>query len=87
MLRDVADVRNFSSFAALAGRFSNKMGATTPCMGGEWNVFLAFTIGLIPWERWRSEVRHFDLEFKGLYIQQYKRLNFVSFSATMSLPS
>ena len=32
MLRDVANVRNFSLFVALAGRFSNKMGATS-CAG------------------------------------------------------
>ena len=32
VLRDVANVRNFSLFVARAGRFSNKMGATS-CMG------------------------------------------------------
>ena len=48
--------RNFSLFAALVGRFfSNDLGgAGNGCMDGgrrgkEWNAFLAFTIGLIPW--------------------------------------
>ena len=30
--------------------------------------FLAFVIGLIPWERWRLEVRHLGLEFERLFI-------------------
>ena len=64
MLRYGGCLRNFSSFVALAGRFSNEMGTTTSCMDGGMEWTLAFVMGLIPWERWRLEVGYLGLEFK-----------------------
>ena len=42
MLRDVADVRNFSLFVARAGRFSNKMGAIFCMEGGMKCIFVVY---------------------------------------------
>ena len=57
-------VRNFSSFVARVGRFSNEMEAMNSCMDGEVECTLAFVMGLIPWERWRLEVRYLGIELK-----------------------
>ena len=64
MLRCGEFVRNFSSFVARAGRFFNEMGTTTSCMDGGMEWTLAFVMGLIPWERWRLEVRYLGMELK-----------------------